>query len=67
MQSIILPAKKKVMKEKNFLDIDASVFRNKKNGQINISLPKKHMIKKLGGEKVSNLPKKMTIRIKKWW
>jgi hypothetical protein len=54
-----------------FLDIKASLFHNKKNGQISITLPKKQLKKMIDFENPESInpvkmPKKIPIRIFKW-
>jgi len=58
-------------KEKKFLDLKVSVFHNKKNGQLSMTLPKRELKKILDlhpkeedGE--DYIPKKIPIRILKW-
>lgn len=55
----------------NFLDIKASLFRNKSNGQISLTLPKKELRKIMNFDNKETvnpirMPKKIPIRIFKW-
>jgi hypothetical protein len=52
--------------EKSFLDLNVSVFVNKNNGQWSVSIPKKKL-KRLRMEEGRELPKKIPIRLFKWW
>lgn len=57
--------------QSGFLDINARVFRNKSNGQISLTLPKKKLKKMIdfdAKESVNpvKMPKKIPIRIFKW-
>jgi hypothetical protein len=54
-----------------FLDINARLFRNKSNGQISVTLPKKQLKKFIDFENKESvqpikMPKKIPIRIFKW-
>jgi hypothetical protein len=55
-------------KGKDFLDFKAPTYRNKKNGQISIVLPRKELKKiiDIKSEDEMNIPKKIPIRIFKW-
>jgi hypothetical protein len=57
--------------ESKFLDIKARLFRNKSNGQISITLPKKQLKEFIGFENSESvepvkMPKRIPIRIFKW-
>jgi hypothetical protein len=62
------------IKDKNqtkFLDIKARLFKNKSNGQISITLPKKELKKFVDMDTKENIypvkmPKKIPIRIFSW-
>jgi len=56
------------MIKKNFLDFKAPIYKNKKNGQISLVLPRKELKKIMNtviGEKMY-IPKSIAIRIFKW-
>ena len=54
-----------MVKKKSFLDLKVSLFYNKKNGQMSISLPKKKF-KNLFEDDDSLIPKKIPIRFFGW-
>jgi hypothetical protein len=49
-----------------FLDLNVPVFINKNNGQWSVSIPKRKL-KKLKMQKGGELPKKIPIRLFRWW
>jgi hypothetical protein len=52
---------------KSFVDINAKIFKNKKNGQISITLPKKELKRMFNNHSNNlNVPKNLPIRIFKW-
>jgi len=57
-----------VKKQKQFLDLKAPLYQNKKNGQISIVLPKKELKKfqDINTENVMLIPKTIPIRIFRW-
>ena len=52
---------KKAMRE--FLDLKATTYQNKNNGQVTIFLPRKQLKEMMGSD---NFPKTIPIRIFKW-
>ena len=57
---------KKKKKGERFLDLNVSFFVNKNNGQWSVSIPKKKL-KRLKIESGRELPKKIPIRLFRWW
>lgn len=53
-------------KPKQFIDLKVPYFLNKKNGQMSITLPKRE-IKKFSQDQTNPMPKRLPIRIRKWW
>ena len=55
-------------KEKQFLDLKAPAYKNKKNGQISIVLPRKELkkISDVDFENMMIIPKTIPIRIFRW-
>jgi len=55
-------------REKQFLDLKAPTYQNKKNGQISIVLPRKELkkITDVDFENMMVIPKKIPIRIFRW-
>jgi hypothetical protein len=55
-------------KEKQFLDLKAPAYQNKKNGQISIVLPRKQLkkITDVDFENMMIIPKTIPIRIFRW-
>jgi hypothetical protein len=55
-------------KEKQFLDLKAPAYQNKKNGQISIVLPRKELkkITDVDFENMMIIPKTIPIRIFRW-
>ena len=55
-------------KEKLFLDLKAPIYKNKKNGQISIVLPRKELrkIQEINIDNEMLIPKTIPIRIFRW-
>ena len=55
-------------KEKQFLDLKAPIYKNKKNGQISIVLPRKELkkIQDINPDNEMLIPKTIPIRIFRW-
>jgi hypothetical protein len=53
-------------KQKEFLDLKAPTYQNKKNGQISIVLPKKELKKMIDAKDDYLIPKTIPIRIFQW-
>lgn len=55
--------------DKKFLDLDVNVFKNKNNGQLTVTLPRRKLMKMFDEDdlpKITDIPKKIPIRFFKW-